>query len=288
MAAALADLHALGVTHRGLTPRSFIVKPETAELKLLGFGLASRVPREQAAATDSPLLEWTLPYLSPEQTGRMNRLIDPRSDLYAMGVVFYQMLTGTLPFSAGDPLEWVHAHVARAPEPPRERAAGVPGPLSDIVTKLLAKMADDRYQSAAGLQADLQTCLAEWQAAGRIEPFTLGARDVSEQFMVPQRLYGRENEVAALVRAFERVSATGAPSTVLISGYSGIGKTTLVQELYLPIVRARAYFISGKFDQYKRGIPYGIISQAFGSLMRQLLGESDERIATWRLGSTPS
>jgi len=282
MAGALADLHSRGIIHGDLTPRSFIVKPGTDEVKLTGVGLASQLSREQPSVNAPHLIEGTLPYMSPEQTGRMNRVIDSRSDLYSLGVIFYQMLTGTLPFHGSDPLEWVHCHVARVPPVPRERVADLPGPLSDIVTKLLAKMADDRYQSAAGLKADLETCLSQWRAGARVEPFALGARDISDQFVVPHRLYGREREVGALVRAFERVSATGTPQTVLISGYSGIGKTTLVQELYRPIVRARGYFIAGKFDQYKRGIPYAIISQAFGGLVRQLLGESDERIAVWR------
>lgn len=282
MARALANLHARGITHRDLTPRSFLVALDDADVKVTGFGLASHLTREQPSAGDPHLLEGALPYMSPEQTGRMNRVVDYRSDLYSLGVIFYEMLTGALPFQAKDPLEWVHCHVARLQQAPRQRVPGIPGPLSDIVGKLMAKMADDRYQSAGGLEADLEACLAQWEAAGRVEPFLLAALDVSERFVVPQRLYGREDEVEQLVRAFEGVARTGTPATVLISGYSGIGKTTLVQELYRPIVRARGYFISGKFDQYRGSIPYGIISQAFGGLMRQLLGESDEQIARWK------
>jgi PAS domain S-box-containing protein len=282
MARALATIHGRGITHRNLTPRSFLVELATTEVKLTGFGLASHLTSEQPSASDPHLLDGALPYMSPEQTGRMNRVVDFRSDLYSLGVIFYEMLTGSQPFQARDPLEWVHCHVARQQQDPSDRVPGIPGPLSEIVAKLMAKMADDRYQSATGLEADLDACLSQWRARGRIEPFALGTRDVSERFVVPQRLYGRQREVAALVSAFEGVSQTGTPATVLISGYSGIGKTTLVQELYRPIVRARGYFISGKFDQFKGSIPYAIITQAFGGLMRQLLGESDERVARWR------
>ena len=220
--------------------------------------------------------------MAPEQTGRMNRSIDSRSDLYALGVTFYQMLTGSLPFSAADPMEWVHCHIARKPVAPSERLESIPAAISGIVMKLLAKAAEDRYQTAAGVEHDLRRCLGEWERNGRIEPFALGERDRSDRLMIPEKLYGREREVAMLLAAFDRVVASGAPELVLVSGYSGIGKSAVVNELHKVLVPPRGLFASGKFDQYKRDIPYATLAQAFQSLIRPLLGKSDAELAPWR------
>ena len=282
IAEAVAELHRRDIIHKDLKPQNILVHAATGQVKLADFGLASRLPREHKASESPSLIEGSLPYLSPEQTGRMNRAIDSRADLYALGVTFYEMLTGRLPFEALDPLEWVHCHVARAPQPPSALVPELPEVLSAIVVKLLAKMAEDRYQTAGGLKHDLERCLAEWRARGRLEPFPLAEHDVSDRLQIPQKLYGREDEVAALLRAFERVVATGSPEIVLVSGYSGIGKSALVHELHKPIVRERGFFVSGKSDQYKRDIPYSTIVQAFRALVHQILAESEVRIASFR------
>src|SRR6202140_2489381 len=220
--------------------------------------------------------------MAPEQTGRMNRSVDSRSDLYALGVTFYEMLTGTLPFTAADPMEWVHCHLARQPVPPHERAASVPAPLSAIVMKLLVKTAEERYQTAAGVAADLRRCLAEWEVPGRSGPFPLGAQDVSDRLLIPEKLYGRESEIATLIASFDRVVANGTLEFVLVSGYSGIGKSSVVNELHKVLVPPRGLFASGKFDQYKRDIPYATLAQAFQSLVCSLLSQSGTELGQWR------
>ncbi|XYI03928.1 AAA family ATPase [Sorangium sp. So ce1128] len=280
--AGVAELHQRDIIHKDLKPQNILVNAATGQVKLADFGLASRLSREQAPAGPPRLIEGSLPYLAPEQTGRMNRAIDSRADLYALGVTFYEMLTGRPPFDARDPLEWVHCHVARAPTPPCALVPELPEVLSALVLKLLAKTPEDRYQTARGLKHDLERCSAQWRATGRIEPFPLAERDVSGRLQIPQKLYGRVDEAAALLRAFERVVGTGSPELVLVSGYSGIGKSALVYELHKPIVRERGFFTSGKFDQYKRDIPYSTIIQAFRELVLEILAEDEDRIAAFR------
>jgi PAS domain S-box-containing protein len=281
LAAALTQVHRRGLVHKDIKPTNILVNRTTGEVKLTGFGIASRLPRERQAPAPPESIAGTLAYIAPEQTGRMNRSIDSRSDLYALGVTLYQMLTGSLPFTAADAMEWVHCHIARKPAPPSERLATVPGALSALVLKLLAKTAEERYQTAAGLERDLRRCLAAWEAQHRIDAFPLGQQDTPDRLLIAEKLYGRARELDALLASFDRVVRSGAPELVLVTGYSGIGKSAVVHELHKALV-PRGLFASGKFDQYKRDIPYSTLVQAFQSLVRPLLGKSEAELASWR------
>ena len=282
IAVALGKVHQAGLVHKDVKPANILVNRAGGEVRLTGFGIASRLPRERQPPEPPETIAGTLAYMAPEQTGRMNRSVDTRSDLYALGIIFYEMLTGAMPFTAADPMEWVHCHIARQPAPPDARIASIPKPLSEIVLKLLTKTADERYQTAAGLAADLQHCLAEWQATSSIAPFPLGTHDLPDRLLIPEKLYGRERETETLLAAFDRVVAQGTPELVLVSGYSGIGKSSVVNELHKALVPPRGLFASGKFDQYKRDIPYATLAQAFRSLVRPLLGQSDAELGQWR------
>ena len=282
IAMALGRLHQRGFVHKDIKPTNILVNAATGNARLTGFGIATRLPRERQAPDAPEIIGGTLPYMAPEQTGRMNRSIDSRSDLYSLGVTFYQMLTGSLPFSANDPMEWVHCHIARHPAPPNERMTAIPQAVAAVVLKLLAKNAENRYQTAAGVESDLRHCLSEWESLGRIEFFPLGAHDASDRLLIPEKLYGREREIESLVAAFDLVVSDGKTQVVLISGYSGIGKSSVVNELHKVLVPPRGLFASGKFDQYKRDIPYATLAQAFASLVRQLLSKNDEEISRWR------
>ncbi|MCO4865787.1 AAA family ATPase [Cupriavidus sp. WGlv3] len=282
IAAALGKLHQRGLVHKDLKPAHILVHCADSRARLTGFGLASRLPRERQAPEPPETIAGTLAYMAPEQTGRMNRSIDSRSDLYALGVTLYEMLTGGLPFSAADPMEWLHCHIARKPMPPGERVAKIPPMVSDIVMKLLAKTAEERYQTAAGVGRDLQQCLDGWRRQRRIAAFPLDAHGAPERLLIPEKLYGREREVDTLVAAFERTVRLGVPELVLVSGYSGIGKSSVVNELHKVLVPPRGLFAAGKFDQYKRDIPYATLVQAFQSLVRPLLGKADVELAGWR------
>jgi PAS domain S-box-containing protein len=282
LAGTLRQMHERCLVHKDIKPANILVDEASGGVWLTGFGIASRLPREHQIPAPPEVIAGTLAYMAPEQTGRMNRSVDSRSDLYALGITFYEMLTGTLPFTAADPMEWVHCHIARQPVPPDARVAGIPGPLSAIVLKLLAKTGEERYQTAAGVEADLRRCLAEWESHGRIEPFSLGGRDISDRLLIPEKLYGREREIDTLIASFDRVVATGTLELVLVSGYSGIGKSSVVNELHKVLVRPRGLLASGKFDQYKRDIPYATLGQAFQSLVRSLLTQSEEELGRWR------
>src|SRR5712692_8425580 len=280
LATALGQVHRHGLIHKDIKPANVLVD-DAGNVCFTGFGIASQLPRERQLPVPPEMIAGTLPYMAPEQTGRMNRSTDSRSDLYSLGVTLYQMLTGALPFAAADPLEWVHCHIARQPTPPSERAA-IPEPLSAITMKLLAKNAEERYQTASGLEADLRRCLAEWQSNGRIDPFPLGTHDSSDRLLIPEKLYGREREIDALLAAFERVVAEGTPELVLVSGYSGVGKSSVVNELHKVLVPPRGLFAAGKFDQYKRDIPYTTLAQALRTLVRQTLVKNEAEVGQWR------
>ncbi|WP_437739288.1 AAA family ATPase [Sorangium sp. So ce1504] len=279
---ALAEVHRHGVVHKDIKPQNLLLNPATGEVKITDLGIASRIPRELQHLEHVGLIEGTLAYMAPEQTGRMNRWIDERTDLYSLGVVLYEMLAGALPFRASDPVAWVYCHIAQKPVPPHALVPSIPPPLSAVVLKLLSKAAEDRYQSAAGLRHDLDECFARWRTSGAIQPFALGQRDVSDRFQVPQRLYSREREVEALLGAFERVVAQSRPELVLVSGYAGIGKSSLVAELHRPIVRERGFFLSGKFDQTARDVPYRAFLQAFRALFQEILSANEEQVERWR------
>jgi len=303
LADTLGKLHDNQIIHKDIKPTNIIITPATLDVKITDFSIATRLSRETPTLSHSTLLEGTLAYISPEQTGRMNRSIDYRTDFYSLGITFYEMLCGEVPFKAKDAMELVHCHIAKQPVPlweiiwakepkscvkitrdhptVKSQNSEIIQAICDIVMKLLAKTAEDRYQSGYGLKADLEQCLNQLQQTGKICNFMPGERDKSGQFLIPQKLYGREAQVATLMDAFERVS-TGTAELMLVSGYSGIGKTCLVYEIHKPIVGARGYFIAGKFDQLKRNIPYGALIQAFEGLIRQILTESTEKINLWK------
>ena len=278
---ALGAIHQKNIIHKDINPTNILINPETQDVKIIDFGISTRLSQEQTAVTDLHHLEGTLAYISPEQTGRMNRALDYRTDFYSLGVTFYEMLTQQLPFENQDVVELVHSHIARQPRPPHELNAQVPPILSQIVMRLLEKNAEARYQSAFGLAADLQSCLTSWTTIGAIAPFELGTQDRVERFHLPQKLYGREAEVKTLLAAFERASQ-GYSEVILVAGYSGIGKSALVQEIHKPITQKRGYFIAGKFDQFQRNIPYSALIQALQALIRQLLAGSADAIERWR------
>ncbi|UNU19565.1 GAF domain-containing protein [Microcoleus vaginatus PCC 9802] len=282
IAHALDGLYRHHVIHKDLKPANILINPTSKEVKLIDFSIASLLPRETQEIQNPNVLEGTLPYISPEQTGRMNRGIDYRTDFYSLGVTFYELLTGKLPFQTDDPIDLVHCHLAKQPLPASIVNTSVPLVLSEMVSKLMAKNAEARYQSALGLKYDLETCLSQWQETGTLANFDLGQRDLCDRFIIPEKLYGRESEVFSLLAAFERVSA-GSAEMMLVAGFSGIGKTAVVNEVHKPIVRQRGYFIKGKFDQFQRNLPFSAFVQAFRDFMGQLLSETDAKVEQCKL-----
>ena len=281
LARTLGEVHDADVIHKDVNPSNIVVDGALTTVKITDFGIASRLPRVHREAASPERLEGTLAYLSPEQTGRMNRAVDHRSDLYALGATFYEMLTGRVPFVTSDAMELVHSHLAVRPEPPHAVQPAVPEALSDIVVKLLAKAPEDRYQSAYGLVRDLEAGRRQWSEQGRIEAFELGRHDVASRFQIPSRLYGRDSEIAAMTESFRRVSA-GATELLVLAGSSGVGKSVIVGEIQQAVTEHRGHLISGKFDQFSSHSPYASLIDALSELVRQLLGEPPEQLARWQ------
>jgi PAS domain S-box-containing protein len=276
LASSLSGLHDKHIVHRDLRPTNLLASRTNDRISIVDLSWAGT-----AGGSDTPLPE-DLAYISPEQTGRTAEPVDARSDLYSLGVILYRMLSGRLPFTAADPLEWMHCHLARAPIPILEHAPELPAAVAALVGKLLAKRPGDRYQSGRGVAADLTRCLAEWEAERRVADFVLGSRDIADRIAIPGELFGREAQIGELHAAWERVRSGGAAEVVLVSGYSGIGKTSLVNELRRHVLDAGGFFVAGKFDQRKRDIPYASFTQAFQSLVQRLLGGSESELARWR------
>jgi len=281
IAEALWQVHRNYIIHKDINPTNIILNTKTRELKLIDFGSSTVLSKEEISFSAPNILEGTLAYISPEQTGRMNRPVDYRTDFYSLGVTLYQLATGRLPFQTEDTMAMIHCHIAREPEPPAEVDIGIPTALSDLILKLMAKKAEDRYQTVYGLKADLERCLAQIREKGSITPFPLGEADISDQLILSDRLYGREDQVEVLLHSFDRVR-DGGNEMLLVRGGAGIGKTALVREVYRSITASRGFFVTGKLDQYQRDIPYDSMIQAFGELVEQLLTESTERLADWR------
>ncbi|NEQ38778.1 MAG: AAA family ATPase [Okeania sp. SIO3I5] len=285
------QLHQNRIIHKDIKPANILINPETKEVKIIDFSISSLLPKETQTIQNYSVLEGTLAYISPEQTGRMNRGIDYRSDFYSLGVTFFEMLNGVLPFDTTDPMELVHCHLAKMPIlGSREGGTQIPQMLINTVMKLMAKNAEDRYQSGLGLKYDLEKCRQEWKSQGKIEYFELGSRDISDRFLIPEKLYGRDAKVEQLLAAFERVAIPpqstlrqgGGSEIILVAGFSGIGKTAIVNEVHKPIVKQRGYFIKGKFDQFNRNIPFSALVQSLRDLMGQLLSEGDTKLQQWK------
>ncbi|CAN1211299.1 histidine kinase [Tumidithrix helvetica PCC 7403] len=286
IAESIGQIHAAKIVHKDINPSNIVYNPDTGCLKIIDFGISSELIQENQPLKQANVLEGTLAYMSPEQTGRMNRSLDCRTDCYSLGVTLYELLTSRLPFNTEDTLELVHSHLAKLPLSPLQVNADIPPVVSDIVMKLLAKNAEERYESAWGLKADLENCLMQLQQSSGIAEFPLASQDISHRFQIPEKLYGREKEVDALLNALDQISSAVQNPTreklILIAGYAGIGKSSLVRELYKPITEKQGYFIAGKFDRLQQGMPYSAIAEAFDGLIQQLLAEPAVQLQQWR------
>ncbi|MDE5095283.1 MAG: AAA family ATPase [Trichodesmium sp. St11_bin5] len=277
----LEGLYHHQIIHKDIKPSNILINPDTGDVKLIDFGISTLLTRETQEVINPNILEGSLTYISPEQTGRMNRGIDYRSDFYSLGITFYEMLTKQLPFVSSDPIELVYFHIAKEPTPPANLNKEIPLMVNNIILKMIAKNAEERYQNAIGLKHDLQICLNYWQNNKNIPLFELGKRDISDRFSIPEKLYGRQGEVNNLLSAFERVAA-GKSEIMLVAGFSGIGKTAVVNEVHKPVVRQRGYFIKGKFDQFQCNVPFNAFVQAFRNLVIQLLSETENNLQKWK------
>ncbi len=278
----VGNLHQEGIIHRNIHPGNLIWNLEFQMLQLIDFSQASQLLREKSHVSLSADFDDRLAYISPEQTGRMNRMVDYRSDFYSMGVTFYKLLTGRLPFESDDPLELIHSHIAKLPKAPHLVEPDIPGTLSNIIQKLLSKEAGERYQGSYGLRADLEACLKQLKKTGQVEDFTCGQQDLAEHFQLAQKLYGRDEELSFMLDIFDKSCGRNRKAMVLVGGYAGVGKSSLVYEIQKSVLKSQGYFISGKYDQYNQDIPYHGIVQAFRELIRQILAESSQQLLKWR------
>jgi PAS domain S-box-containing protein len=278
---AIGNIHDKNIIHKDISSSNIIIDQNFEKVKIIDFGISTQLSIETPNIMALNTLEGNLKYISPEQTGRINRALDYRTDYYSFGVCLFEMLCKKLPFDFDDPMEMVHSHIAKTPPAPHELNKTIPTALSGIVLKLLAKNAEDRYQSSSGILSDLTCCLNEYQSDNAITSFTPGQNDIPEKFQIPQKLYGRDEEMKRLLQSFQRASS-GNAELLMVSGYSGIGKTALVKEIYKPIQELKGYFISGKFDQFQRNMPYKAIVEAFKELIKQLLTETEENLMGWK------
>ncbi len=274
-------IHARRVIHCDIKPSNIFVDEKLEQVHLIDFGIAAALPKDGQVPVTASVLEGTLAYLAPEQTGRLNRGLDERTDLYALGVTLYEMLTGTLPFSGSDPAELLHSHIARPPRPPHLVRPTVPEVLSQIILKLMNKMAEDRYQSARGLRADLETCLRSWNSEQRLPLFPLATQDRSLELRLPRKLYGRQAEQTQLQAALDRVRGGGL-ELALISGAAGVGKTEFVSELQRSLAEHGGFLARARCEQQQQAIPYGPLLRACRDLLRQLLSEPANIVQSWR------
>ncbi len=281
LAETLAGLHQQRIVHKDINPAHIVMNTDSGQFRLIGFGIADALPQSEVALQPPAAIEGNLAYMAPEQTGRMNRRVDNRSDFYSLGATFYRLLVGRPPFEAEDALGLLHCHIAREPAAPQALDPALPVTLSRIVMKLLAKASEDRYQSAYGLQADLDRCLLGLQNEGRIPQFELGKGDVPDRLRLPERLYGREEEIRGLLAAIDRASGDSS-ELLLVAGYAGVGKTALVREVHKHILERRAFFIEGKFDQLQRQVPYSAWIHAFAGFVNYVLMEGDAQLTEWR------
>ncbi|MCP4135954.1 MAG: AAA family ATPase [bacterium] len=281
LANTLGFLHKKDIIHKDIKPQNILINSNDEKVKLADFGISSVLTRENEEIYNPLVIEGTLAYMSPEQTGRMNCDLDYRTDLYSLGITFYEMLTGSVPFQSKDPVEMIHSHIARQPQPPGQLNREVPEAISNIVMKLLSKTADERYQNSFGLLEDLEQCERQLKEKGSIDKFKLATKDVSLKFNIPNLLVGREKEIDILMKSFERVS-NGASEILLVSGRPGVGKTALINEIQKPVAGKRGCFISGKYDRFRKDVPYSAISQAFQGLVSRILVESGENIKIWK------
>lgn len=277
----LGVIHSNNIIHLSIKPENILLNANHNTVKIADFGFSATFTHVNDELYNPEVIEGTLSYMSPEQTGRMNRPVDYRSDMYSLGVTFYEMLTGEVPFKSKDPMELIHSHIARQPVPPHQINTSIPLVISQIIMKLLMKTPEMRYQNCFGLLADIEECLKQLNSSHTINEFPLASRDISIKFNIPQVLVGREEELKALMSTFE-TSSMGTSEIMLVIGHPGIGKSALINEIQRPIVEKKGYFIAGKFDQFRKDVPFSSIIQAFQALIKQLLSESDDRISRWR------
>lgn len=277
----IQDIHNIDIIHRNINPYNFLINPDTGDVRITGFNIAAEIQKESKKPIYPESFEGNLSYISPEQTGRMNRSIDFRSDYYSFGIMLYELFTEQLPYKSSDALELIHNHIAKQPPFPHQINLDLPITISQIIMRLIAKNAEDRYQSIIGLMSDLEECYKQLDSGGFISPFQIGMNDKMDAFVIPEKIYGRDSDIKSLFNEFEQ-TMQGYTNLVFICGSPGIGKTFLINEIQKPLIEKKGYFINGKFDQYKRNIPYHAFIQAFQELVRQILTESEQRILKWK------